>query len=812
VNQILASLESIARSVSRTSGHPSLGVAIFLRRAPFRLPLALVAILSAARAEAVLDIDDRGPSLNAGNFAMRITNAGIVGNAFLDVGLSSDPSFQFPANSGMECLNYAALWVGAIDATGRTHVSGGPLLEWRPTLAADDRVRGVRRGDPGTRRLVDDDNDGRIDEEILNGKDDDGDGEIDEDLGFSADQMLAADYVDDRPEAVNTVSPGGESHEPLGLSVHQEAYAWSTPSYDGIAGLQFHITNHGNTTLERVYVGLLADLDSRARNDRVGHVNDRIEQRTVTRSISGGTSVITAVGKPCVFHCITRLEREVPVVRDGVPGSGLPVVAVLPLDHTTDPLALTTGPAPAVTRAWARAPGQVSFRTSVFLNGRPSTQGGTPIVDADRYAALAGQWPSAPDDLEGDWVALVSCGPFVTLQPGQSIDFAVALIAAEDDDHLMAALSNALFLYRGTTANLLPDSVGFEQEQWQSGATGIFGHEVCLEPPPGRTFIGDPHCAGKFPPDSCNQPLPQNVVYTSRHCVWTDADCDPCTGAYGNETVLHWLDPGAVPPPPSLRVTPGDHEVKVEWDNLPEVLINAGQVGPRGSQFLGYRLYKLADWRSRAALLPPRNNWALVAAYGSDSLNAERPLASVEDTSLDYEDIRYEQKHYPVGRYAVTDREVLNGFDYLYVVTTVYQFNTRNPEGRQISQRLESPLVTTFDRTVVPHARSRAGASGVWVVPNPFRAHADWDRPPVIGDQLTRHIDFMGLPRARCTIKIWTLAGDFVAQIDHDGSGGNGEAPWDLVTRNGQEAESGVYLFTVDSPVGRTVGRFVVIR
>ena len=52
----------------------------------------------------------------------------------------------------------------------------------------------------------------------------------------------------------------------------------------------------------------------------------------------------------------------------------------------------------------------------------------------------------------------------------------------------------------------------------------------------------------------------------------------------------------------------------------------------------------------------------------------------------------------------------------------------------------------------------------------------------------------------------------FVAQIDHDGSGGNGEAPWDLVTRNGQEAESGVYLFTVDSPVGRTVGRFVVIR
>src|SRR5919198_6554575 len=145
-----------------------------LRRAPFHLPLALAALLaSAAPAGAVLDIDARGPCLNAGNFVMRITNAGIAGNAFLDVGLSSDPSFESPANSGIECLNYAALWVGAVDASGREHVSGAPLLEWRPTLAKDDRVRGVRRGDPGTRRLVDDDGDGRIDEEVLNGKDDD---------------------------------------------------------------------------------------------------------------------------------------------------------------------------------------------------------------------------------------------------------------------------------------------------------------------------------------------------------------------------------------------------------------------------------------------------------------------------------------------------------------------------------------------------------------------------------------------------------------------------------------------------------------
>jgi hypothetical protein len=70
----------------------------------------------------------------------------------------------------------------------------------------------------------------------------------------------------------------------------------------------------------------------------------------------------------------------------------------------------------------------------------------------------------------------------------------------------------------------------------------------------------------------------------------------------------------------------------------------------------------------------------------------------------------------------------------------------------------------------------------------------------------------MGLPRARSTIKIWTVAGDHVATIEHDGSNGDGEAAWNLVSRNGEEIESGIYLFTVDSSLGHEVGRFVVIR
>ena len=49
-------------------------------------------------------------------------------------------------------------------------------------------------------------------------------------------------------------------------------------------------------------------------------------------------------------------------------------------------------------------------------------------------------------------------------------------------------------------------------------------------------------------------------------------------------------------------------------------------------------------------------------------------------------------------------------------------------------------------------------------------------------------------------------------ELEHDGTQGNGEAPWNLISRNGQDIESGVYLFTVDSSAGHQVGRFVIIR
>jgi hypothetical protein len=791
-------------------------------RRPGTLSLLLAPLLLALGplpARAVLDVNDRGPVLTAGNFALRITNAGIVGNAFFNQGLCFDPSFEYPKGSGHECLNYAELWVGAVDAAGRTRVSGGPMLEWRPTLDPEDRVLTGWAGQRGSRRAYDDDGDGRMDEEILNGKDDDLDGQVDEDLGFPTDQLCAADYVDDRPEAVNYVYRNGEQHLPLGLSVHQEAYSWGTPGYDNIAGLEFTITNHGSQTLRDVYLGVYCDLDSRAREDATGHLNDIVRYRDWSLVIPQPDVALSGFTK----HCADRYGGTIPVLEDRSALSGLPASAVVGLGHTTDPLGLLTNytfPGAKQAHDAARAPTRdTTFRYSVFGPVLPAGQGGAPPLDGDRYLALQGRYPTAPrPDQPDDYAVLVSCGPFVTLAPGQSLRFEVALVAAARGDSMPAAIASAAFLHRGYRLNLLADVA--PPGGYLNRDTGISGHEVCLEPPEGMTFNYDPDCWQKFygadpdfePPPGFYIPPDRQDILTYRHgkCIWTDADCDACTGYDGAETLFRWLDTGTVPPRPAFRAFPGDRKITIGWDNQPEIVLRAGLTDTAGFSFAGYRVYRLSNW-SRQSELPPDRSWELLGAFGLDTLNRQKLLASVTDSTVDWDLLEYGQKHYPIGRYRVVDPMALNGFDYLYAVTTVSEKHIPVGTGFKVL-RLESRIESSLDSIVVAHSAARPRGDQAWVVPNPYRAHAPWDRPPVPGDPFGRHLDFMGLPKAPCTIRIYTVAGDLVAQIDHDGSNGDGQASWDLISRNGQDVESGIYLFTVDSALGHQIGRFVVVR
>jgi hypothetical protein len=57
-----------------------------------------------------------------------------------------------------------------------------------------------------------------------------------------------------------------------------------------------------------------------------------------------------------------------------------------------------------------------------------------------------------------------------------------------------------------------------------------------------------------------------------------------------------------------------------------------------------------------------------------------------------------------------------------------------------------------------------------------------------------------------------TPTGNYPGYNRQQDTANDGQASWNLISRNGQDIVSGVYIFTVDSSEGIQRGRFVVIR
>jgi hypothetical protein len=70
----------------------------------------------------------------------------------------------------------------------------------------------------------------------------------------------------------------------------------------------------------------------------------------------------------------------------------------------------------------------------------------------------------------------------------------------------------------------------------------------------------------------------------------------------------------------------------------------------------------------------------------------------------------------------------------------------------------------------------------------------------------------MNMPLGPWTLSIYSLAGDLVRTLDNDGAEDIGQVRWDLVSRNGQNIVSGIYLYSIESQYGSQVGRFAILR
>ncbi|MCX6151269.1 MAG: hypothetical protein NTX22_12135 [Ignavibacteriales bacterium] len=98
------------------------------------------------------------------------------------------------------------------------------------------------------------------------------------------------------------------------------------------------------------------------------------------------------------------------------------------------------------------------------------------------------------------------------------------------------------------------------------------------------------------------------------------------------------------------------------------------------------------------------------------------------------------------------------------------------------------------------------------VVPNPYVGAASWEAQTSSVGRGERRVQFIHLP-AKCTIRIYSLSGKLVQEINHDSNLTDGQEPWNLVSRDGMDIAYGVYVYHVDAPgIGTRIDRFAIIK
>lgn len=271
------------------------------------------------------------------------------------------------------------------------------------------------------------------------------------------------------------------------------------------------------------------------------------------------------------------------------------------------------------------------------------------------------------------------------------------------------------------------------------------------------------------------------------------------------------------PPNPSMTVVVGDQQATIYWSNEAESFVDPVS---QKVDFEGYRIYG-----ARKTFGDESVEYSLLGDY--DIYNENEQNIGY-DTGLD--DIRITNSEGEPdsvlinGRfyhYKFVNDGIKNGWLNYYSVTA---YDRGDPEANleSLESSVSSNRTYVFPGTVVDSSGWIGQPS---VYPNPYRGQAKWDG---YGSR-ERMVWFQNLP-AEAEIRIYTLAGDLVDVIQHNGAyqGGDidnidsgkeplmsgGEHAWDLISRYDQAVASGLYLFTVQDLETKTIreGKFLIIK
>ena len=339
---------------------------------------------------------------SVGQIQLTITNYGTLGTR--NSSWPTQPSCVYPAGSLIEHMYQSGLWIGGQPR----NVQEDPI---RVTTASCDRVS----TSPLTNyEFTTDIGSTMIERSTLSSA-----------STFSIDaishQDFVADYTD-RYTRVPTAGAIGDSivnHHPLGVTVHQESYAWNFPYANDFVIISYTIKNITTDTIDNFYVGLWSD--------------------NVVRNTN---YVRPAVGSSYYAQCgegYDSIGRMMYTYEAGPFASGTPqaysYIGVSLLGTTPFPDGINL---------------ENDLHKQTFYNAwfyssssSPMQDLWSPSQDYDANAAYNSRYTRLSQSLSqdmityvhqhpGNYTTLLSVGPWKTLLPGDSVQIVLAVICADN--------------------------------------------------------------------------------------------------------------------------------------------------------------------------------------------------------------------------------------------------------------------------------------------------------------------------------------------------------------------------------------------
>lgn len=668
----------------------------------------------------------------ASNIGLTVNNFGIIGNAFGgSFDLEGFPSCEYPRGSGIEHVFDGSLWVGAKINGSVTAVTTGAI---DAAAGYTTGARGFEFSAPVGAGL--NERSSLFDSPFY-------------DFNAISHQDFVADFADTAIFIPGTNILIQNHTNPLDIGVHMETYNWNYPFANFFVILNFRITNVGTNTLDSLYLGYWTD-------NVVRNVN--ITQPGGSAFFNkGGNGYIDSLYMSYEFdaagdtaftqsYCATKFlgsEDKFGFQHPKVRPSLVPHYNVWQFNNTSDPLYF--------------------FPQDDFSRFAKMSSG------LNHFAPPQVDWETQIKPLlktANNRTSLISFGPYASLNPGDHIDVAFAVICAKRYED-------------------------------------------------GRPISADT--------DEQRKNLEQNASWAQTAYNGEDANFNGVLDPGEDKDNDGKIDRFILPSPPSIprvKVVPSDKKIDVYWTKASEF-----SVDPISNQqdFEGYRLYKTTVGFDVKDVVDITKDLKVVAEYdtpangiffdnGFSSVALASPVTFEGDTNRYY--------------YRYTFENIQNGWQHAISLTA---FDRGDPVNNLES--LESSPVANMARVFAGKPGNDGFANGdPFVYPNPYYAGASWEGASTFEED--RKIMFANLP-SECTVRIYTVAGDFVDEFTHNEAYtgeesrwfvtysdpqstkfSGGEHAWDLLSRDNQIIARGIYLFSVqDAKTGDIFkGKFVVIK